>query len=76
MLVASGDSMYHTASPSASLSYTFYSITSTCSLTKGSGPPSDYFTCVLMCYAVDLDLCNDAIHTYVNDHDIIDKLLL
>ncbi|KAI9455337.1 hypothetical protein BJY52DRAFT_1280457, partial [Lactarius psammicola] len=41
-----------------------------------SGPPSDYFTWVPMRYAVDLDLRNYVIHTYVNDHNIIDKPLL
>ncbi|KAH9041126.1 hypothetical protein EDB84DRAFT_1436665 [Lactarius hengduanensis] len=41
-----------------------------------SGPPSDYFTWVPMRYAVNLDLRNYVIHTYVNDHNIIDKPLL
>ncbi len=41
-----------------------------------SGPPSDYYTWVPMRYAVDLDLRNYVIHTYVNDHNIIDKPLL
>ena len=41
-----------------------------------SGPPSDYFTWVPMRYGVNLDLRNYVIHTYVNDHNIIDKPLL
>ena len=41
-----------------------------------SGPPSDYFTWVPMRYAINLDLRNYVIHTYVNDHNIIDKPLL
>ena len=41
-----------------------------------SGPPSDYFTWVPMRYAVNLDLRNYVINTYVNDHNIIDKPLL
>ncbi|THH20420.1 hypothetical protein EW146_g951 [Bondarzewia mesenterica] len=41
-----------------------------------SGPPSDYFTWVPMRYAIDLDLRNYEINTYVNDHNIIDKPLI
>ncbi|KAI9437708.1 hypothetical protein H4582DRAFT_1957102, partial [Lactarius indigo] len=41
-----------------------------------SGPSSDYFTWVPMRYAIDLDFRNYVIHTYVNDHNIIDKPLL
>ena len=41
-----------------------------------SGPPSNYFTWVPMRYAVDLDLRNYEINTYVNDQNIIDKPLI
>ncbi|KAH9171981.1 hypothetical protein EDB89DRAFT_2174254 [Lactarius sanguifluus] len=61
-------------------SSTFCAITSTMFTDLGkdwsSGPPSDYFTWVPMRYAVNLDLRNYVIHTYVNDHNIIDKPLL
>jgi hypothetical protein len=41
-----------------------------------SGPPSSYFTWVPMRYAVDVDLRDYEINTFVNDHNIIDKPLL
>jgi hypothetical protein len=47
-------------------------------LTKdwSSGPPSNYFTWIPMLYAINVDLSDYEINTYVNDHNIIDKPLL
>lgn len=41
-----------------------------------SGPPSGYYRFIPMIYAVELDLHQYEINTYVNDHNIIDKPLL
>jgi len=41
-----------------------------------AGPPSNYLTWVPTQYAINFEMRNYEINTYVNDHNIIDKPLI